>query len=250
MPRRSSLTEDLVLCPWWVSAILAAAAFVLLPALLPAAFHGFRPIIVFVFLGLAAISALRSWKTRVTLEQQTGLGSLRALSSKGFEDLLGEAYRRQGYNVEETLGCGADGGVDLVLGRDRGITLVQCKRWKGTPVPVQTVRELFGVMTHRAANAAKLVATTRFTPEAVDFAKGKPIELVDGEGLLMLLCGVQKSGMITAAPPSEIADNPPACPKCGSEMVMREAKRGRNAGSSFWGCTRYSSDGCRGMRPA
>jgi restriction system protein len=250
MARRSSLVEDLILCHWWVSAGLAVAASVFLPAMLPAALHGFLPIIVFVLLGLAVISALRSWKTRAMLEEQTGLESLRELPWKRFEDLLGEAYRRQGYRVEETLGGGADGGVDLVLGRDCRITLVQCKRWKGKPVPVQTVRELFGVMTHRAANAAKLVATTRFTPEAAAFAKGKPIELLDGEGLLMLLRGVQRSGMIASTPKAEIADNSPACPKCGSEMVMREAKRGRNAGSSFWGCARYSSAGCRGIRPA
>lgn len=29
------------------------------------------------------------------------------------------------------------------------------------------------------------------------------------------------------------------CPKCGSSMVWREAKRGTNAGQSFWGCSNY-----------
>jgi len=29
------------------------------------------------------------------------------------------------------------------------------------------------------------------------------------------------------------------CPKCGSEMVLREAKKGNNAGSQFWGCTNF-----------
>ena len=30
-----------------------------------------------------------------------------------------------------------------------------------------------------------------------------------------------------------------ACPVCGQRMALREAKRGPNAGSQFWGCTRY-----------
>jgi len=30
-----------------------------------------------------------------------------------------------------------------------------------------------------------------------------------------------------------------SCPKCGGHMVMREAKRGPNAGNKFWGCTNY-----------
>ncbi|HET7315167.1 nuclease-related domain-containing protein [Salinisphaera sp.] len=29
------------------------------------------------------------------------------------------------------------------------------------------------------------------------------------------------------------------CPKCGSSMVLRTAKRGANAGNQFWGCSTY-----------
>lgn len=29
------------------------------------------------------------------------------------------------------------------------------------------------------------------------------------------------------------------CPKCGKALVVRTAKRGKNAGSDFWGCTGY-----------
>ncbi len=36
-----------------------------------------------------------------------------------------------------------------------------------------------------------------------------------------------------------------ACPKCGSDMVMREAKKGQNKGSKFWGCSRFPQ--CRGI---
>jgi predicted RNA-binding Zn-ribbon protein involved in translation (DUF1610 family) len=37
----------------------------------------------------------------------------------------------------------------------------------------------------------------------------------------------------------------PACPKCGSEMVLRTAKSGTNAGEQFWGCPDYPK--CRGV---
>lgn len=33
------------------------------------------------------------------------------------------------------------------------------------------------------------------------------------------------------------------CPKCGSEMLWRKAKRGRNARAEFWGCSQFP--GCR-----
>ena len=197
--RKQTWADELVLLPWWVSAGLAFAAYALLPAFFPVtARTGLNLIVALMLFSLSAISALRVLKNRFMLEGQTGLDSIRELSWKRFEDLLGEAYRRQGYRVEETLGGGADGGVDLILRRDDAITLVQCKRWKGKPVPVQTVRELYGVLHDRRAAAAKLVATSRFTPDAVAFAKGKPIELVDSDALLRLLKGVQTSGRIVA----------------------------------------------------
>lgn len=37
----------------------------------------------------------------------------------------------------------------------------------------------------------------------------------------------------------------PRCPKCGSEMILRTAKRGNNQGEKFWGCSGYPK--CRGI---
>ena len=161
---------------------LAVLAYGILPGILPKPFvaTGIVAFISFALLAIAALSAMRAWSSRQMLEKQTGIGSLRTLHSKRFEDLLGEMYRRQGYSVEENLGGGADGGVDLVLHRAGQTILVQCKRWN-QPVPVPVVRELYGVLIDRGATAAKLVATTTFTSDAVAFAAGKPIELVGSD---------------------------------------------------------------------
>jgi restriction system protein len=249
-PRRSSIADDLVLLPWWVSVALAGIVYFVLPGFLPApiAKGELTGIISLGLLAIAAISALRAWKTGRTLERQTNIESLRALPWKRFEDLLGEAYRRQGYRVEETLGGGADGGVDLVLRKEARTVLVQCKRHK-SPIGVTVVRELFGVLIDRRAAGAKLVATTNFTPDAVAFAAGKPIELIGSAALLELIRGVQVSGNIAPpAPEKEQSQRALVCPRCGSKMVMRKARQGARAGQSFWGCPRFP--GCRGMRPA
>ena len=39
----------------------------------------------------------------------------------------------------------------------------------------------------------------------------------------------------------------PACPLCGKPMALRTARKGRNAGSQFWGCCGYPK--CKGVRP-
>ncbi len=245
--RKYGWADDLVLAPWWMSFGLAVLAFTVLPRLVPATAF-LAPIVTLFLLFLSVMSLLRKWKTRRMLDEQTGLDSLCQLPSKRFEDLLGEAYRRQGYKVEETLGGGADGGVDLILGHDGDVTLVQCKRWKDKPVRVQTVRELYGIMHDRRASATKLVTTSSFTSEAIAFAEGKPIQLLDGRALLELLQSVQTSPNIVVPGVRERDHLTPDCPQCGAEMVMRTAKRGPNPGNKFWGCPNYSKTGCKGVR--
>jgi DNA-binding helix-hairpin-helix protein with protein kinase domain len=49
-----------------------------------------------------------------------------------------------------------------------------------------------------------------------------------------------------STPPTNSGSAPLACPRCGSGMIKRLAKRGRNAGGYFWGCSRYPS--CKGTR--
>ncbi len=41
-------------------------------------------------------------------------------------------------------------------------------------------------------------------------------------------------------------DNSQLCPKCGSEMLLRETKKGDNAGKQFWGCSAFPK--CRTIR--
>ena len=45
--------------------------------------------------------------------------------------------------------------------------------------------------------------------------------------------------------PESAEKSSPRCPKCGSEMVLRTAKRGDNQGGKFWGCSKYPE--CRGI---
>jgi restriction system protein len=243
--RKSHWTEDLVLAHWWVSFALAVIAFAILPLVLPMPLSGLAMPIAFFFLCLGALSVLRSLKNGWMLDRQTSLQSILDLSSKQFEYLLGEAYRRQGFKVKETLGGGPDGGVDLVLNRNGETILVQCKRYRSQLVPVQTVRELYGILHDRGANAAKVVTTAGFTRDAKAFAHGKPIELVDGKELLRLIRNVQ-SPCNSIARRDVSHSRTPDCPRCGSTMVKRTAHRGIKAGEQFWGCLNFPK--CHGTR--
>ena len=58
--------------------------------------------------------------------------------------------------------------IDLVVGRIP--TLVECKKWgRERKVPVDMVRNLYGVLMAERANSAMLVTTSTFTYDAKSF---------------------------------------------------------------------------------
>ncbi len=201
-----------------------------------------------VSLAASAVSAIKGLSRRQLLDRQKGLDSVLSLSWREFEHLVGEAYRRQGYDVEETGGGGADGGIDLVLRGHGETVLVQCKQWRDRQVGVEKVRELFGVVTAERADRGILVTSGNFTNEAQAFKVGKPLTLVDGPALEQLVRDVQapRTASVPTPPPAPATST--TCPRCGSPMVLRTAKRGASAGNSFYGCTKYPA--CKGTRPA
>ena len=166
--------------------------------------------------------------------------AIRSLNWQEFERMTGEALRRQGYTVEETNN-GPDGGVDLILRLHGELFLVQCKRWKAYKVSVQIVRELYGVMAAKGAAGGFVVTSGVFTSEAIKFALGTNIELIDGNRLTRWFRAV---GDVSAKPAPT-----PRCPRCGDVMTPRFAKAGGgslNASRVFLGCAQFPA--CRGTR--
>ena len=186
----------------------------------------------------------RRWR-RALFSRTTGIQALKQMTWQDFELLVGEAYRRQGYSVRERGGRHADGGIDLELVRGSERVIVQCKHWLNRQVPVQRVRELLGVVTAEGADRGVLVATNGFTRDAITFAAGKPLELIDGEGLMRLS---RPSADSVSAQKPEMPTPSHTCPTCGKVMVLRTARRREKAGSQFWGCSSFPA--CRGTRAA
>ena len=115
--------------------------------------------------------------------------NLMELNPFEFEDLVGNLFDRMGLDTKLTRPS-RDGGVDCVAYDTRpvlgGKVVIQAKRYSNT-VGVSAVRDLYGTMMNEGANKGILVATSSYGPDAYAFAKDKPIELIDGGGLLYLL---------------------------------------------------------------
>lgn len=269
--KKTSTFEDLMeiaaLLPWWGGVLLAVVAYGILhyfavqPNVAPTelksmgAFAGrelgrtlalfLQYIVPLAFLLGAIISAVKAARARRLhrqVSQAPSRNALESMSWREFEELVGETFRRRGFQVERRGGSGPDGGVDLALHLGRDTYLVQCKQWKSRSVGVTTVRELFGVMAAEGAVGGFVVASGAFTEEAKRFVEGRAIELVGTDTLLTLI----QFG--AAQPVVQPAVTEIACPQCRAPMVQRTAKQGATAGERFWGCTRYPA--CRGTRPA
>ncbi len=266
--RNDHLLRELAQAPWWASVLvavlvyvalrwlvrpLAGANAVLAPLLSLAARNAWWIAAIFLLpLPIALVNGKR--RTRL-VEGQPSLDDIRALSWRDFERLVGEAYRRQGYRVAEHGGRGSDGGIDLELRTSDKFLAVQCKRWKTRAVGVVPVRELYGAMVGEEAHGAVFVTAGTYTPDAIDFARDKPIKLVDGRQLVELLQGVQRrreapsnsAAVVSRVPRSDAqGEDGVTCPQCGSAMIRRVAKQGAGAGRAFWGCARFPK--CRGTR--
>jgi restriction system protein len=277
--KKSSPLEDFVeliaMLPWWVGVVTAIILYIFLSsyAAQPAVPITYTPghppdITTPIFKGLASmlqyvlpllalvgagISLFKGIKRKGLFEAAAGSGQevLNGITWHEFEMLVGESFRRKGYTVEESGGGGADGGIDLILYKGGEKSLVQCKQWRAYKVGVKVVRELYGVMAASRTSHGYVVTSGRFTADAIKFAEGREIDLIDGDMLNRMIREMKhKLEPVIPAAVSEVQSTGgmvlsvemPACPKCKSPME----KRSNKAGKLFWGCPQFPR--CRGSR--
>lgn len=218
MARRSKSTplEDfftlISVMPWWAGLLAALVSFLIfhwlaapvaatavdarnvgaftVRAIVSVVSNVAQYLVPFICIAAAIASALRSHAPKRLHDQLTANPTADKLSSltwPEFELLVGEAFRLDGFEVEQRGGAQPDGGVDLVLRRGGEKFLVQCKQWRATRVGVAVVRELFGVMAATGATGGFVVTSGTFTNDAIAFAEGRNVILVDGKILLDMI---------------------------------------------------------------
>lgn len=177
------------------------------------------------------------------------------INSQEFEQFVYAIFKQRGYSVTEKSDSVYDG-ADLVLQRNDESTYVQYKDWQEQQVDVTAIGELYVAMEFDGVKHGIAITMGEFTAEALDFSLGKS---------LMLINGVDFSQMIEALPPAsdvetdkkseesieaatdkqEMPELEPLCPICSQKMIKRTAKKGKNAGNTFWGCSKFP--GCLGV---
>lgn len=104
-------------------------------------------------------------------------------------DIFEQEYCSEGSEVRITQSS-HDGGVDAVVFDPDpikgGKIVIQAKRYTNV-VHVSAVRDLYGTVVNEGANKGILVTTSNFGADSYNFAKDKPITLINGNQLLYLL---------------------------------------------------------------
>jgi len=153
---------------------------------------------------------------------------LRRLNSSEFEWLVGEVFRREGWNVVETGRTGGpDGNIDLILTRGGERVIVQCKRWTAQSVSVDEIRRFLGTLMREKLDGTGgiYVTLSDFTDQAKQEADQAGLLLIDNRELFARIEKVRKSE---------------PCPVCNSPMVLNKSQHG------WW--LRCNASGCRGKR--
>jgi hypothetical protein len=118
---------------------------------------------------------------------------LRALDRKRLVEVCVTWFGFLRFRVE-TARHGADGNVDLRLytgvSKQAGI-LVQCKAQDFGEVGVKDVRELLGAMSAERVAEGIIVTPGAFSGEAIEFAAGSNIHVIDGPDLLGKLLALE-----------------------------------------------------------
>lgn len=240
--RSTSLITLVSRLPWWGALLLALLVYLfttmilpmmlsgpIAPALVPVLrMMGYMLASIFVFGALLGLAV--RLKQKLLYGNQRSLDQIRALSWKDLEQLMAEAFRREGF-VSNTTDPGPDGGVDLVLSKNGERWLVQCKQWRSRRVGVKPVRELAGVVATVGAAGGIFVCSGDYTAEARDFAQRAGMRLIDGATLSEMMHLDSK----TPSPAGTLS----SCPRCGSDLVQRVARRGSRSGQSFFGCSSF-----------
>jgi restriction system protein len=119
--------------------------------------------------------------------------NIAAMPWEDFEHLVRQLFKWEfGHNGVEVkvFRLSRDHGVDAVMYDPDplrgGKYVLQAKRYT-RPVDVAAVRDLYGTVVNEGANRGILVTTSSLGPDSYDFAKDKPISLVDGPNLVAML---------------------------------------------------------------
>ena len=109
------------------------------------------------------------------------------MSPRAFEDAIAELFRRDVFDVVQTPYVN-DHGRDAIAKKDGRTFLIECKRYdRKRAVGRRDLQIFYAAVVEARAYRGFFVTTARCKRTALDFVNGKPIELIDGDQLVVMM---------------------------------------------------------------
>ncbi len=104
-----------------------------------------------------------------------------------FEIFCAELYKKIGYEAEVTPKTN-DGGYDIILNNGIEKSIIECKCYsQNHSVGRPMIQKLVGANQEAKADNLKFITTSKFSKEAIIFAKETNVELINGKKLIELI---------------------------------------------------------------
>ena len=184
--------------------------------------------------------AQRSLITNIPTSEPFGKGwtlaLLKELEWHRFQIVVAAYERELGHEARQAA-FGADDGIDIKIFEHGGAIptrLILCKA-HGQQVKIDLVRAFYEVMEHENVPAGSFFAPDGFTTEAMAFAAGKNLELIDGPKFVARIKVLDQAAQLRLLQTAMDGDyRTPTCANCGIKMkLVGEAER------AHWGCVNF-----------
>lgn len=154
------------------------------------------------------------------------LALLRQMDWKRLQELVSLLLHRAGF-LAEIAWIRPDGGVVMTVLNPRkggGVdALVQCAPWGGMNADSAALKDLYNSVLQEGASRGIYITPGDFSDEARTFARMRPLELIDGQGMLRTLLKMPDEEqsyhlqMLTVGPYTI-----PTCPSCGKKLELKD----------------------------
>lgn len=176
---------------------------------------------------------------------------LKELDDSEFDKLIALLFKQRGYSIsaaEDDNEC-----VDILLKMNGETIFVQYRHWREYEIDVALLEQLDAEMDAQSVRHGIVITTGLFTEDALDYSRAKRLLLINGVDLSLMVGelsamkddNVEDEEETKDVSVEEMPELEPLCPICSREMIKRTAKKGKNAGNTFWGCSQFPN--CRGV---
>jgi restriction system protein len=190
---------------------------------------------------LAALGVLVAHRWRTSVLGHDNLETIRWLSTREFNQLVEDGFRRQGYLVQSSERSFAGSGIDLILRKAHRHILVLCRREIDPARQLAAVQELHAATATLHGCSGLMITSETVSADVKRFAAEHAIAVIEGQGLLKLVQRARGDRISAPARKEPHFSTPltalPACPQCGGPMIPDLETRVAT-GENAWRCVR------------